>query len=320
MPADPGEYVAKLQPKETDSAPGSPTSNDATLPGAGALAAAINGENHDPREASYSTNASVLLRRPDGQVVNSKGAGEVELISNFDVAAMGEEQAIKTVQDRGNVYVAHVDMDRITMRDDDGNVFEINGDQTVDFKLSVSMGDDFASPRCTLPKTPFKHPDASFLPLPEEAPPPRLFIIYGDGEAEELLLTRDVKEALRLARNNPDCVVTEDEPMGWPMNACKSHTIHRILPLEPANVPMRQITLPASIAGFADTPASQRTFTEFRQFIEYPAVSEEVSEAWAAALAAYAAEEDKQKRKYESLGAGLKQVLSTEEPQSAGYP
>lgn len=55
-----------------------------------------------------------------------------------------------------------------------------------------------------VPKRPFKHPDASFLPLPEEvggkflkspdvkgwflpeiqAPQPRLFVVYGDGEVQ----------------------------------------------------------------------------------------------------------------------------------------
>ena len=64
----------------------------------------------------------------------------------------------------------------------------------------MSMGDDFLSPRCKQPFRPFKHPDASFLPLPSEAPKPRLFVVYGDGEAEELLLRSDFEEAMRLAR------------------------------------------------------------------------------------------------------------------------
>lgn len=135
--------------------------------------------------------------------------------------------------------MAQVDYDRIYLRDDDGNHFEVQGDQSLDFKLSVSMGDDFASPRCTRPRRPFKHPDASFLPLPSQAPQPRLFVVYGDGEGEELLLRSDFEEAMRLARKDEATLVVEGEPMGWPMSCCKSHSVHRIMQMDPVSVPMR---------------------------------------------------------------------------------
>ncbi|CAK9117780.1 unnamed protein product [Durusdinium trenchii] len=265
--------------------------------------------NPDPREESFSTNASVILRHPEGTLVHSKGAGEVELVSGIDIAAVGgeSEKALKMLQDKGCVYMAQVDYDRIYLRDDDGNHFEVKGDQSLDFKLSVSMGDDFASPRCVCPQKPFKHPDASFLPLPEQAPQPRLFIVYGDGEAEELLVRRDFEEAIRLARKDPHTLVVEGEKMGWPMSCCKTHSIHRIMHMDPVNVPMRPLELPHGICGFVEPPPSplKRTFTEFRQFIEYPELTEQKLQEFESAYEVYLQQEEEQRTLHSTLGQGL---------------
>lgn len=264
--------------------------------------------NPDPREDSYSTNASVILRHFEGTLVHSKGAGEVELVSGRDIATMGSdnEKALKTLQDKGCVYLAQVDYDRIYLRDDDGNHFEVKGDQSLDFKLSVSMGDDFASPRCVVPKRPFKHPDASFLPLPEEAPQPRLFVVYGDGEAEELLLRRDFEEAMRLARKDPLTLVVAGEKMGWPMSCCKTHSIHRIMHMDPVSVPVRPLELPPGICGCVEPPAMNRSFTQFRQFIEYPEITDQKLKDWESAYQLYRQEEEEQRVLQNTLGEGLK--------------
>jgi len=263
------------------------------------------------RQDSYSTNASVLMRHAEGTLVNSKGAGEIELLPGADVAALGEKQALKTLPYSGCVCVAEVDYDRVYLRDESGNYFEVRGDQSVDFKLVVSMGDDFASPRCVHPQMPFKHPDASFLPLPEEAPPPRLFVVYGDGEAEELLLPRDVEETLRLAKQDPHALVVQGDPMGWPMSRCKTHSIHRILPMDPVSLQLRPLALPPSIAGFDPPKRVHRSFTQFRQFIEYPALTQLQMQEWEAAYAAYCAQEVEQRQLQESLGAGLTKASQT---------
>eukprot|EP00913_Durusdinium_trenchii_P022640 g21263.t1 len=178
--------------------------------------------------------------------------------------------------------MAQVDYDRIYLRDDDGNHFEVKGDQSLDFKLSVSMGDDFASPRCVCPQKPFKHPDASFLPLPEQAPQPRLFIVYGDGEAEELLVRRDFEE---------------EEGSGW----------DRIMHMDPVNVPMRPLELPHGICGFVEPPPSplKRTFTEFRQFIEYPELTEQKLQEFESAYEVYLQQEEEQRTLHSTLGQGL---------------
>ncbi|CAE8589690.1 unnamed protein product [Polarella glacialis] len=128
VPSDPSTYLAKIRgegAEEEEALMALEASRPATaIREELAAAVATANYNPDPRKEDFCTNASVLLRRLDGTVLVSKGAGEVDIVSNFDVAAMGEAQALQTTQDRGSVYVAHVDRDQISMRDDDGNSFE----------------------------------------------------------------------------------------------------------------------------------------------------------------------------------------------------
>lgn len=314
VPADPFVFLANLRGENLDDF----TAADAegSLDRAQARVDMVTG-NPDPRFYDFCTNTSVLLRRVEGTLLHSKGAGEVEIISNYDVAAMGEEKALKTAQDRGGVYLANIEADKICMRDNDGNSFEVRGDQTVDFTLAVSMGDDFMSPRCILPKQPYKHPDASFLPLPEDAPAPRLFVVYGDGEAEELHVPRDVAEALRLARKDPNAFV-EQEKLKWPMEGCSCHSIHRTASLDPVDLPMRMLSMPPSIAGPAGTSRVSRTFTEFRQFIEYPSITVEERKAFHTALEQYTIEEERQKTRHLSYSQGSERTKSYD--RAAAYP
>jgi len=223
--------------------------------------------------------------------------------------------------DRGMVFTAHLDEDRISIRDKAQNLFEVFGDQTVKVKLSVSMGDDFASPRCTKPGQPYKHPDADFLPIPERAPEPRLFAVYGDGDAEELLLTRDAHEIISLAKADEHTTVLE-ERMGPPMEVCRSHTLLRAASSEPSTVPMRQLDIPPIVAGFQgssalDTmrlPQGSSEFTAFRQLVEHPATDEAKHKAFIAALAAEKEREDKHRlshRRGDGGGRGRQNSLTS---------
>ncbi|CAE8677323.1 unnamed protein product, partial [Polarella glacialis] len=137
------------------------------------------------------------------------------------------------------------------------------------------------------------------------APPPRLFVVFGDGEAEELLFSRDAQEALRLAQKDPDSIVYEGERLSWPMDGCLCHTMHRIAPMDPVHVRLRPLELPPCIAGFVVPAEEERTFTEFRQFTEYPAISEEHRRGFHQALATFAAQEADQKARHEAFGQGM---------------
>jgi hypothetical protein len=256
---------------------------------------------------TLSTNASVAVHRREGTVVTSKGSGEVDVISSFALAGGN----LGATLDRGMVFTAHLDEDRISIRDRSQNLFEVLGDQTVRVKLAVSMGDDFKSPRCTKPGQPYKHPDAEFLPVPERAPEPRLFAVYGDGDAEELLLTRDAHELLRLARADEQTTVLE-ERMGPPMEVCRSHTLLRAASSEPATVPLRPLDVPPIVEGFQglsalDTmrlPLGSSEFTAFRQLVEHPPTDDAKHKAFLAALAAESEREDKHRLLHRPSGEG----------------
>jgi len=68
--------------------------------------------------------------------------------------------------------------------------------------------------------------------------------------------------------------------------------------------------MPPSIAGFhsgvdAFAPAPGRSFTEFRQFIEYPPIGEEQLERFKEVLGQYHEREDKHQAQKAAYGQGL---------------
>jgi hypothetical protein len=270
------------------------------------------------------TNASVLLRRRDGTIVNSRGSGEVNIASGFDLAARGEKELLRVAETPG-MYTAICTENIIKLLDEDGNSFEVRGDQSVDCKLAVSMGDDYHSPRCNKPNTAFRHPHAPFLPLPEDVPEPRLFVVYGDGEAEELLLTRDAQEAIRLAKLDPGSVVVEGEQLGPPMESCSCHTIFRAASSDAVSVPPVPIELPPCVAGFhpgadAFAPAPGSNFTEFRQFTEYPPIGDEQLSRFKDVLKQYNEREERHRAQQAAYGQGFNagKLMSTVAPEVGG--
>ena len=92
--------------------------------------------------------------------------------------------------ERVGVYVGLANENKVQLIDDERNAFVLSGDQEVEFKLAVSMRDEsekLTDPSCSNSMQQYLHPDASFLQVPATSPEPRLFIVYNDGEAEEVL-------------------------------------------------------------------------------------------------------------------------------------
>lgn len=274
----------------------------------------------DPLDASR--NASVLLRRKDGTIVNSRGTGEINIASSFDVAVRGESEILSAVETPG-LYTAFCTRDMMCFSDAEGDFFEVRGDQTVDGKVADSSGDKCKSPRCKKSGTPAQHPQAASLPLPEDVPEPRLFVVYGDGEAEELLITRNAAESLRLAKLDPECVVVEGEHLGPPMDACLCHTIFRSATSDAVSVPPLPIEVPPSVAGFhpgtdAFAPAPGRSYTEFRQFIEYPVIDAEHLAEFREVLKQHHEKEERYQVQQAAYGQGLRKNIVAVSPEVGG--
>jgi hypothetical protein len=260
----------------------------------------------------FSMNASVLLKRPNGSMLRSFGNGEVDIITGLDVEAKGEKDVLNTLNKSG-MYVAKCDQNCIEMTDPEGNYFRLGGDQCLSFMLAVSMGDELREPKCIEAGVPYKHPDIAFLPLPEDVPPPRLLVVYGDGEAEELVMPRVVQEAIRTAKADDGAVVLENEQMGPPMENCKCHTIFKASSSDAPRLSVDQLHLPPIIAGCdmagamgtLDQPDVKKSFTEFRQFVEYPPISDELREKFYNALGRYEHWEFDHLAAHAEIGKGL---------------
>lgn len=177
-------------------------------------------------------------------------------------------------------YTANLQCAHLTLIDNERNRFVLRGDQTVDYKLAVSMNDEgfvSANPACAFPMLEYMHPDAPFLPVPSGKIPPRLFLIYPDGEAEELLESSSVESAFAEVADNNDAVCVRDEPLSDPLRGCRSNTIFKLVKTLPQRLPYHEpIILPNIIRGLTSPldkiePQFQlplKEFTTFRQFVE----------------------------------------------------
>jgi len=105
---------------------------------------------------------------------------------------------------------------------------------------------------------------------------PRLFLIYGSGEAEELFTFPEVEEILKRAKAE-GATVLRDQTLGPPMVGCLAHTIflphyeeNKLDLMAPVTIPpiIRAKEQPHAGAHKSHIPRKQQ-FYSFRQFIEY---------------------------------------------------
>jgi len=235
----------------------------------------------DPRSTKPVRNAAVLLRHPDGHLVRSVGLGVVDVISRSEVRRKGGEREAQKAVDRDGIYSAECARDVITTMDDEGNAFEISS-SAVDIKLAVSISGDeqLPSPRCENPKKPYLHPDAGFLPLPTAFPEPRLFVVYGDGRAEELLSEQTALDIIRSSQNDQrnSVEVTELQP---PSCGVRAHTLHL------AGTPAARESAPAPpnpCAGLQQPEEPKANYTVVRHLEEFAPVTKDL---WSDFTAAY---------------------------------
>jgi len=278
------------------------------------------------RGAPPPTNAGMILRRPDGSIVRSFGDGEVDVIPKSMVVAMGEKEVLQR-PNKENTYVAHCHSNELRLDDSEGNNFIVRGDNTLQVELAVSISgeEETASPRCEQSMVPYKHPDSAFLPLPTATPEPRLFVVYGDGEGEEILSPGTVAEIMRMARSDANTAVVDGDPLGTPMLGCSSHTIFTETSSCTPAVPVSPLRLPPIIAGSdlqmdqpwagsagmhqmitKASPAAavedEAKFTMFRQLIEYPAIPQAAREQYLAGFEKYGIWEREHAAAHEVIG------------------
>lgn len=215
----------------------------------------------------------IVLTCREGNMVKSSSDGHVEILVRQDSETPN--------------YVADCREGKLVLCGAKGD-FVLHADQTLEVPVSTGGA---SSPRCQEANKAY---DLALEGL--EPPPlsraPRLFVLHGNGEAEELLGEAEAKQILEAARGETTALVLGPEDLGH----FKCHTIfHTRLPDTLAVPQMGSVALPDSLDGAGSmcsviSEASQQasceaasqaeaaqagTVTEFRQLLEFPEVSEE---------------------------------------------
>merc|ERR1712176_276316 len=165
--------------------------------------------------------------------------------------------------------------------------YTISGDQNISCHHEASplhdssmMDDEVGTPRCltSLKAYPDPRADAERIGLPE-TPMPRLFIIHGNGDAEELISTAMGHKILENAAQDPLAKLLDGQDIG---DGCLCHTVVQMrLPdkqsaVPPANALPEGIDVAESAYSMAKgsqvaTPAPV-PIREYRQFVEHPQI------------------------------------------------
>ncbi|CAD7948053.1 unnamed protein product [Amoebophrya sp. A120] len=240
------------------------------------------------RVATHST--CVFKHAHSGSILRSNGLGQIDVFTASDIAEQGEEALLKAQAEEAEGYYTCNLVNKVELKlmDRERNKFYLKSDQTVDFQLAVSMNEDgtFEQPKCEVAMKQYCHPDAAFLPVPPTCPAARLFVVYSDGEAEELVERASVDSAFNAVKDDDAAVCVRDEKLTYPLDGCRSNTIYRLVPAMPRCLPYHEtIQLPNCVRGIyspmaiLDLPIEKAAaipeFTTFSQFIEYPQITDQ---------------------------------------------
>jgi hypothetical protein len=236
-----------------------------------------------PDEQDWTANsahASVTCEDREGNTVIALGDGQVQILT----AAHSEWG-----------YKAHCNEAKLVLAvgESEGDAFVISENQKLTTPTLPGDVDGPPSPRCIKGNKAYSLLDGNAT-LPEPVLQPRLFVVHGNGDAEEVLPAARAHELLQAAQDDPLAMVVGPQPLADHLAKCQSHTIFKMrLPDSVAVPQMGSVALPEGVDGGASicsviTQASQQAslqasqqsqlvnsgaVTEYRQLIEYPEVT-----------------------------------------------
>lgn len=246
------------------------------------------------------SHASVALQRHDGHKVSSVGDGTVLILP-----------ASRAAEPVPGTHKALCHEGRILVSDALGGEFELLWDQTILTRPAEGFIQP-PSPRCAAAGKAYGAPNLSGTAPPADYLEPRLFLVYGNGEAEELLRAAEANAVLEAAEANSAVFMVRDQALEPQMPGCKSHTIFQWRQPESTPVPSTgglavpqgagQGKEPEGSNCTALTQASQRAnvqaehhslllqsgaITEYRQILEFPVVTEDARQRLGGTLQQY---------------------------------
>jgi len=254
-----------------------------------------------------STQAAVVLKRKDLTEIKSGGKGEITITTLSD----GTRQR-RTGQK--TAYQAHCMEGSLqcNFKTSSGGVnYKVLSDQSVrimDPALQVPGVDADMSPRCSEQARPVLAPALEKLEQPwagsdRAFAPPRLFVVYGDGSAEEFHSREYAEDLLATARNDPEAQVVSSDALESPLQDVICHTIlHNrtrpgLAPVQAAAAAAECIqvgskhqdsSLGNSVPLMPPLPkAPAAGITEHRQLLQFPEITEDMQEKFLGTLKQY---------------------------------
>eukprot|EP00405_Crypthecodinium_cohnii_P035490 CAMPEP_0206534150 /NCGR_PEP_ID=MMETSP0325_2-20121206/5378_1 /ASSEMBLY_ACC=CAM_ASM_000347 /TAXON_ID=2866 /ORGANISM="Crypthecodinium cohnii, Strain Seligo" /LENGTH=1228 /DNA_ID=CAMNT_0054030907 /DNA_START=117 /DNA_END=3803 /DNA_ORIENTATION=+ len=249
-----------------------------------------------------------LLKDRHGLTIKALPDGVVEVLSKEGSTEADEHYT--ALLPEGKLVLKNIELDEGTEGE-----FALTADQ----QLIIPSPPEFVglempkSPRCATGGVGHGIPDLKIAPA-KDVPPPRLFVIYGNGEAEELLEKKDVEPLLEEARaqgeEGSDALRLVEGP---PLTGCSSYTIFRQRQPDTCVVPsVPTVAIPENLDSLSWScygpweAASQASLRKvvlppvvtWRHFVEHPTLSEEVREKFRGSLAQYRAWEAEQLSKF----------------------
>jgi len=253
----------------------------------------------------------VVLRRPEGAILVSRGSGSLIFLKSSEAESIGERlfEDLSLIDSSNIGYRINLEENRLLYSDEKGFRVEVSGQSEV--SLSVpGMPLTAEAPACIEPMKGYCLQEARALPPPETYRPARLFVIYNNGEAEELLQEQVVRDCLKRAEEDPANSVFRGQAMGSPMDCCKCHSIYRIVSVSSSSDKFSHETaelIPPTLSGTAGfhPDGERKEYTRFRQFIEYPQSSAKDKRLFTSAYEKFIAEEAAHREMYQNYGQGL---------------
>eukprot|EP00438_Fugacium_kawagutii_P017805 Skav208279 [mRNA] locus=scaffold1802:139215:163772:+ [translate_table: standard] len=135
---------------------------------------------------------TIILTCREGNVVKALGDGTVQIL------------AARQAEDGPN-YIADCRQGKLSLSTDAGN-FVLHADQS----LEVPSGGPGESPRCSLANKAY-YLDENESVVGPSVRKPRLFVVHGNGEAEELLSSSDANAILEAAKADTTALVVGPE-------------------------------------------------------------------------------------------------------------
>lgn len=166
--------------------------------------------------------------RPDGSVTHALPGGSIAFATIEDschhhllelpLKSFSQDESSSDGADTTLMWICKPSEGKLSMKDLDGALYTVSPEGKVNVKPGIDLSDrPPVSPRLRHSLFPYRLSDAKFMPTPENAPRPRLFVVYGEnGEADEIIHKSQLNAILKEIEFNPRIKVSSPQALPPP--------------------------------------------------------------------------------------------------------